>query len=82
VVKGHLPDEALAMIRYHSFYAAHREGAYGHLLDDRDRELLAWVRAFNPYDLYSKAAERPDVARLRPFYEGLIAEFFPPVLDW
>jgi inositol oxygenase len=82
VVKDHLPDEALAMIRYHSFYAAHREGVYGHLLNDRDRELLAWVRAFNPYDLYSKAAERPDVARLRPFYEELIAEFFPLALDW
>ncbi len=27
VVKDHLPDEALAMIRYHSFYPAHREGA-------------------------------------------------------
>jgi inositol oxygenase len=82
VVKDYLPEEALAMIRYHSFYAAHREGAYAHLLDDRDRRLFAWVRAFNPYDLYSKAAERPDVARLRPFYEDLIAEFFPPTLAW
>jgi inositol oxygenase len=82
VVRDYLPDEALAMIRYHSFYAAHREGAYGHLMNDRDRELFAWVRAFNPYDLYSKSATRPDVARLRPFYEDLIAEFFPPALSW
>jgi inositol oxygenase len=44
--------------------------------------MLRWVRAFNPYDLYSKAAARPDVAALRPFYEGLIAEFFPPTLSW
>jgi inositol oxygenase len=82
VVKDYLPDEALSMIRYHSFYAAHREGAYGHLMNDRDRELFAWVRAFNPYDLYSKAAAHPDVACLRPFYEDLIAEYFPPVLRW
>jgi inositol oxygenase len=82
VVRDYLPDEALAMIRYHSFYAAHRDGAYGHLMDDRDRELFAWVRAFNPYDLYSKAEDRPDVARLRPYYEELIAEYFPPVLRW
>jgi inositol oxygenase len=82
VVREYLPDEALAMIRYHSFYAAHREGAYAHLMSERDRELFAWVRAFNPYDLYSKGADRPDVARLRPFYEGLIAEYFPPVLRW
>ena len=82
VVKDHLPDEALYMIRYHSFYAAHKEGAYGHLMDDRDRAMFAWVRAFNPYDLYSKGEAKPDVARLRPFYEGLIAEFFPPALKW
>jgi inositol oxygenase len=82
VVKDYLPDEALYMIRYHSFYAAHREGAYAHLMDGRDREMFAWVRAFNPYDLYSKSAVRPDVARLRPFYEELMAEFLPPVLQW
>jgi inositol oxygenase len=82
VVKDHLPEEALYAIRYHSFYAAHREGAYAHLMGPRDRELFAWVRAFSGYDLYSKAAARPDVARLRPFYEGLIAEYFPPVLSW
>ena len=82
VVRDYLPDEALAMIRYHSFYAAHREGEYNHLMNDGDRELFEWVRVFNPYDLYSKAAERPDVERLRPFYEKLIAEYFPPVLQW
>jgi inositol oxygenase len=82
VVKDYLPEEALYMIRYHSFYPCHREGAYGHLMNAHDRALFAWVRAFNPYDLYSKAAERPDVARLRPFYEELIAEFFPSVLRW
>jgi inositol oxygenase len=82
VVKDYLPEEALYMIRYHSFYAAHREGAYAHLMNDRDRALFAQVRTFNPYDLYSKAASRPDVAELRPFYEDLIAEFFPPALSW
>jgi len=82
VVKAHLPDEALYMIRYHSFYAAHREGAYSHLMNDRDCKMFSWVRAFNPYDLYSKSATRPDVTRLRPFYEELIAEYFPSVLHW
>jgi inositol oxygenase len=82
VVKDHLPREGLAMIRYHSFYAGHREDAYPHLMTEQDRELFAWVRAFNPYDLYTKSAERPDVAGLRPFYEELIAEYFPPILQW
>jgi inositol oxygenase len=82
VAKDYLPPEALAMIRYHSCYAIHREGGYTHLLSERDRQLLKWVRAFNPYDLYSKGAERPDVRKLRPYYEDLVAEYFPPVLNW
>jgi inositol oxygenase len=82
VVKDYLPEEALAMIRYHSFYAAHREGQYTHLMDARDLRLLDSVRAFNPYDLYSKGHERPDVEALTPFYRELIAEFFPPQLAW
>jgi inositol oxygenase len=82
VVKDYLPEPALYMIRYHSFYAAHREGAYGHLMSAHDREMFDWVRAFNPYDLYSKSDVRPDVEGLRPYYEELIAEHFPPVLSW
>ncbi len=82
VVRDYLPLEALYMIRYHSFYAWHREGAYEHLLDERDRRYLPWVQAFNPYDLYTKSAERPDVAALRPYYENLAAEFLPPTLRW
>jgi len=82
VARPYLPEPALYMIRYHSFYAAHTEGAYGHLMDEKDREMFRWVRAFNPYDLYSKAAAKPDVAALRPYYEDLIAEFFPPTIDW
>lgn len=82
VVKPYLPEPALYMIRYHSFYAAHREGAYKHLMNGHDEEMFAAVRAFNPYDLYSKSAARPDVAQLRPYYESLIAEYFPSVLSW
>lgn len=82
VVKDYLPDEALAMIRFHSFYPWHREGAYTYLTNDRDRELLKSVQTFNPYDLYSKTPVRPAVQALRPYYEELIAEYFPPSLRW
>jgi len=82
VVKDYLPDEALYPIRYHSFYPAHREGEYTHLMNDHDKEMFAWVRAFNPYDLYSKSAEPPSVEKLRPYYEDLIAEYFPATLRW
>ncbi|KAJ3712708.1 inositol oxygenase [Lentinula raphanica] len=77
-----LPEEGLAMIRYHSFYPWHREGAYAHLMNEKDHKYLEAVRAFNPYDLYSKSDGSCDPAKLRPYYEGLIAKFFPPVLDW
>jgi inositol oxygenase len=82
VVKDYLPEPALYMIRYHSFYAAHKEGEYGHLMSARDREMFQWVRAFNPYDLYSKSPTRPDVDALRPYYEALIAKYLPPALSW
>ena len=82
VVKAYLPEEALYMIRYHSFYPAHREGEYSHLMNDHDRDMFRWVKAFNPYDLYTKRGERPNVAELREFYRELIAEFFPPMMRW
>jgi inositol oxygenase len=82
VVKDYLPQEALYMIRYHSFYAAHREGEYEYLMNDHDKVMFRWVREFNPYDLYSKAKERPAVPQLRPYYEDLIAKYFPAQLKW
>ncbi len=82
VVKNYLPEEGLYMIRYHSFYPGHRDRAYDHLMNDHDRKMFSWVRAFNPFDLYSKADDKPDVDGLRPFYEKLIGDYFPPVLSW
>ncbi len=82
VTRDYLPEPAQYMIRYHSCYPVHREGAYTHLLDDRDREMLEWVRRFNPYDLYSKSDSRPSLDTLRPFYEDLVAEFFPSKIRW
>jgi inositol oxygenase len=82
VTKDYLPEPAQYMIRYHSCYPIHREGAYDYLLNDRDREMFAWVRAFNKYDLYTKSHDRPDVGALRPYYEELIAEYFPPKIRW
>lgn len=82
ILKDHLPEEGLYMLRYHSFYAWHREGAYDHLLDDHDRQLLKWVKLFNPYDLYSKSPQPPDINQLRPYYEGLIAKYLPSTLKF
>jgi len=82
VMKDHLPEPALYMIRYHSFYPAHREGEYNELMNDHDRQMFEWVRAFNPYDLYTKSEERVDVEELKPFYDDLINEYLPGKLSW
>jgi len=77
VMKDYLPQEGLYMIRYHSFYPGHRERAYDHLMNDRDRAMFEWVRKFNPYDLYSKSAERPKLSDVKPYYDELVHEYFP-----
>ncbi|MCA9199975.1 MAG: inositol oxygenase [Planctomycetales bacterium] len=82
VTKDYLPLEAQYMIRYHSFYPLHREGAYQHLLNEQDKKMLPWVKKFNPFDLYTKSHQRPDVQALMPFYQDLVAEFLPDKLKW
>jgi inositol oxygenase len=82
VTKNYLPEPAQYMLRYHSFYAAHRHGAYRHLMNDHDIEMFAWVRKFNPYDLYSKGADRPKLKGVKPYYDDLIAEFFPAEISF
>ena len=53
-------------------------------LDERaaTATMFAAVRAFNPYDLYSKGEPKPDVRQLKPYYQDLIAEFFPSEQRW
>ena len=77
-----LPTESLAILRYHSFYAWHKDGAYRYLMDSHDEAMLPWVQKFNQYDLYSKSDEPPDVAELRPYYQGLIDKYLPPTINW
>jgi len=82
VTKPYLPEEAQYMIRYHSWYSAHREMDYQYLMSDHDMQMMDSVRKFNPYDLYSKSAVKPELATLKPYYEGLVSEFFPAKIRW
>jgi inositol oxygenase len=77
-----IPAEGLAMLRYHSFYPWHREGAYRQLMNAHDHEMLMWVKMFNPYDLYSKSDDKPDVPALTPYYKQLISKYLPATLSW
>lgn len=82
MVKDHLPEPALYMIRYHSFYSQHRENAYEHLMNEKDKEMFEWVKKFNPYDLYSKLPTPPDAKALKPYYQDLVAKYLPSVLKF
>lgn len=80
IMKPYLPEEALYMIRYHSFYSQHRENAYDHLMSEHDHKMFEWVDKFNPYDLYSKVPVPPDAKALRPYYEELVDKYLPATI--
>ncbi|MFT4733518.1 MAG: inositol oxygenase [Algoriphagus sp.] len=82
MMKDHLPEPALYMIRYHSFYPQHKEGAYDHLMSKHDHEMFKWVDKFNPYDLYSKVPTPPDAKALRAYYEDLVSKYLPATLKF
>src|SRR5215469_7021062 len=58
VTRDYLPEEAQYMIRYHSFYPAHRENAYTHLMDEHDQEMLVGGRLSTLFNLSRRGKER------------------------
>lgn len=72
-----IPQQGLDMIRYHSFYPWHTGGDYQHFVNEKDLEALHWVREFNQFDLYTKKEAIPDIAALRPYYQGLVDKYCP-----
>ncbi|MBL4676710.1 MAG: inositol oxygenase [Mucilaginibacter sp.] len=82
MMKDYLPEQGLYMLRYHSFYAQHREHAYNHLMSEHDHKMFEWVKLFNPYDLYSKNPNQKSWDELRPYYENLVAKYLPPTLKF
>ncbi|GFY02283.1 inositol oxygenase [Trichonephila clavipes] len=80
--KSKLPEEALYMIRFHSFYPWHLNGDYNHLASNKDNEMKKWVKEFNKFDLYSKSHKVPDIDALIPYYQSLIDKYIPGVLEW
>lgn len=55
--QSRLPQAALNMIRYHSFYPWHREGAYREFMGPGDEQALKDVLAFNPCEWRWQGAE-------------------------
>ncbi|KAI9492355.1 inositol oxygenase [Zychaea mexicana] len=83
VCKDYLPAESLYIIRYHSFYSCLLEGDYTYLLNEQDIEMMKWVKIFLQYDLFSFSEPIPqDLNEIKPFYEELLAEYFPEKIRW
>jgi len=78
-----LPSEALYIIRYHSLYPWHHQGAYAELESDLDRKMKGWVKLFNQHDLYTKKNTMftdEKMAEMREYYDGLIQKYLPATL--
>ena len=77
-----IPDEGLAMIRYHSCYPWHTANEYGHFMAEGDQRIKEWVQEFNKFDLYTKSEKQLDEKELWPYSQGLIDKFCPGKLCW
>ncbi len=70
-----LPEEAMAMIRYHSFYPWHSGGSYKQLLNKKDEQYLEWIKDFNKYDLYTKSPKTYDLEEVREYYQPIAEKY-------
>lgn len=70
-----LPPEAIYVIRYHSFYAWHQEGAYDHLASRTDRDNISLLQTFQKADLYSKTTKKISICSVKPYYDGLMKKY-------
>lgn len=81
VLKNHptctLPDEALYMIRFHSFYPWHTSGDYTYLCSQYDHDMLPWIKELNRFDLYTKSDDMPNIKDLIPHYQRIIDKYIP-----
>lgn len=74
-----LPDEAIYIIRFHSFYSWHspRNGNIGYikLADNKDWYMLPLLKAFQKSDLYSKSSNIPIIETIKDKYNKTIHQY-------
>ncbi len=70
-----LPEEAMVMIRYHSFYPWHSGGSYSELLNRKDQHYLKLIRDFNKYDLYTKSQKIYNLEDVRAYYQPIAEKY-------
>ena len=75
---GHsLPEEAIYLIRYHSFYPWHSRGGYSWFASEKDHKMKSLLKEFQKCDLYSKDNEGKvyDYEELTKFYKKLADKY-------
>ena len=75
-----LPEEALYIIRYHSFYPWHtplkgHEDEYVHLASSIDKNRKDLLKKFSRFDLYTKSDTKIDIESEKQYYTDLINKF-------
>ena len=91
--KCSIPDTGLKIIRYHSFYPWHKEGAYTYLMSDEDQNLLELMKKFSAADLYTKVPKGRESASadsrikitdgVMNYYKQLVNKYFTNTsLNW
>jgi inositol oxygenase len=70
-----LPEEAMVMIRYHSFYPWHTGGSYSELLHEKDQNYLEIIRDFNRYDLYTKSDIMYELEEVKSYYQPIAEKY-------
>ena len=82
--KNHnISEQAMKIIRYHSFYPWHTGNDYHIFMNDNDIHTLQDVLNFNKFDLYSK--EDVDFIltdEIKEYYDNLLIKYFPEDLQW
>lgn len=70
-----LPEDAMTMIRYHSFYPWHSGGAYTELLNEKDVKYLELIKDFNKYDLYTKSQKIYNLEDVLDYYQPIAEKY-------
>ncbi len=80
-ISSSLPEEAIYIIRYHSFYSWHTPSnhkfGYANLASCYDWYMLPLLKIFQKSDLYSKSSSIPDLEEIKDIYNRLINKYLP-----
>ena len=57
-------------------------GEYSHFMNKEDDIKLLNVNDFNQFDLYSKEDSQEISEEVKQYYDSLLDEYFPEILQW